>query len=82
MSKPVILRAIINFANPTACDIARLNSMLAVCPTITMQKIYMIRADTELIVYSDDRAENIKLLSDYTMKMRGLKNVSKLFDKE
>jgi hypothetical protein len=85
MSKPVILRAILNFSNPISCDITRLNNLLATASSLTMQKLYIIKDNTNLTVYSDDRIENIKLLNDFNaviLSERTFRNFNKPHDKE
>lgn len=64
MSRPLILRAILNFSNPHKIDITMLNNILACSTSLTMQKIYIINDDKNLTHYSDERDENIKFLSN------------------
>jgi hypothetical protein len=83
MSRPLILRAILNFSNPHKLDITMLNNLLIGSPSLTMQKIYIIDDNKNVSYYSDERDENIKFLSNPSIFAQKLITDSgKICDKE
>lgn len=67
MFKPVSLRAILNFTNPSNCDLVSLIRLLSNSKTLDLQKIYITEKTNELINYSDNRRENIEILKELNL---------------
>ncbi len=83
MSRPIILRAILNFSNPHKIDITMLNNLLLCSSSLTMQKIYIIDDSKNVSYYSDERDENVKFLSNPSILAQKLiTNSGKISDKE
>ena len=83
MSRPLILRVILNFSNPHKMDITMLNNILACSTSLTMQKIYIVNDDKNLSYYSDERDENIKFLTNSAIfGQKLITDSKKITDKE
>jgi hypothetical protein len=56
-----IVRAILTYTNPTKLDMLHLSNIIYRCNSIKDQAIYIASPSTQLLHYSSNRLENIKL---------------------
>jgi hypothetical protein len=66
MKRNVMLRVVLNFANPGRCDLVALNNLLAT-KSLDMQKLYVVK-NNNLTTYSDTRQENTAVLQKLVKK--------------
>ena len=76
-----LLRAILTFNNPSRYDFLKLNNLLWSDHTLTEQQIYIATPSTNLIHYSSDRLENIKLSHHFSVNDLSEENL-KIFKKK
>jgi hypothetical protein len=63
-----ILRVILTFQNPTKREMHHLCNLISVGTTLTDEQIYIASPSTNLLHYSNDRLQNIKLTQALRMK--------------
>ena len=56
-----LFRAILSFENPTKLDMLHLSNLIFRSTTIVDQQIYIAKPHTELLHFSNNRLDNIKL---------------------
>lgn len=63
-----ILRVILTFQNPTKREMHHLCNLISVGTTLIDEQIYIASPSTNLLHYSNDRLQNIKLTQALRMK--------------
>jgi len=56
-----MFRTILTFTNPTKLEMLHLSNLIFRSTTLTNQQIYIAKPQTELLYFSNNRLENLKL---------------------